>query len=50
MRQSAIHGSSEDVSDTAGLLSEHVGLNAEGDRRVGVTETGSDHMHRYAGE
>ena len=47
--QSAIDGRSEDVSDPAGLLSKQVGVDPEGDRRVGVTEASSDHMHGYIG-
>ncbi len=45
--QSAIHCSSEDVSDPARLLS---GIDPEGDRWVGVAEASSDHMHGHAGE
>ena len=48
--QSAIDGRSEDVSDPAGLLSKHVGVDPEGDRGVGVAETSRDDMHGYAGK
>jgi hypothetical protein len=42
--QSAIHGGGEDVSDTARLLTKHMRVDPQGDRRVGLAETSRDRL------
>jgi hypothetical protein len=40
----------KDVGDPAGLLSEDVGIDPEGDRRVGVAQARSHDVHRHTGQ
>jgi hypothetical protein len=39
-----VDGRGEDVGDTVGLLTQNVRIDPEGDRRVGVSEPGRDHV------
>ena len=44
------HGLGEDVGGSGLGGADHVGVDAEGDRRVRVAQAGRDDMHRHAGE
>ena len=48
--QSAINSPCEHVCDSTCLLSEDVRVDPKGDRRIGVAETGRNHVHGYAGK
>ena len=45
---SAIYGRCEYIGDPTRLLAQHMGVDPQGDRRVGVAEASRDHMNRYA--
>lgn len=45
-----LQGCREDVRRRCGLLVDDVGVNPEGDRRVGVAESGRDDVDGHAGQ